>query len=113
MIPPDRRFSSHRHGTNDPRFGFIAHTCITRLSGWGVRPTNVLRCRVGPAAVPTSDGLRGFTLTSDKEAPEQPKKGTAAQSKNRDMGSALRSVYQKTVEEAVPDDLLSLLGKLD
>ncbi|WP_165927158.1 MULTISPECIES: NepR family anti-sigma factor [Pseudomonadota] len=29
------------------------------------------------------------------------------------MGSALRSVYQKTVEEAVPDDLLSLLGKLD
>lgn len=60
-----------------------------------------------------SDCLRGFTLTSDKEAPEQPKKGTAAQSKNRDMGSALRSVYQKTVEEAVPDDLLSLLGKLD
>ncbi|MBW6523324.1 hypothetical protein KZ810_07410 [Sphingomonas sp. RHCKR47] len=29
------------------------------------------------------------------------------------MGSALRSVYQKTVEEAVPDDLMSLLGKLD
>ncbi|VXC88544.1 NepR family anti-sigma factor [Sphingomonas sp. 8AM] len=52
-------------------------------------------------------------MTSDKEAPEQSKKGTAAQSKNRDMGSALRSVYQKTVEETVPDDLLSLLGKLD
>jgi hypothetical protein len=29
------------------------------------------------------------------------------------MGSALRSVYQKTVEEAVPDDLMALLGKLD
>ncbi len=29
------------------------------------------------------------------------------------MGSALRSVYQKTVDEAVPDDLLDLLGKLD
>ncbi|MES2420726.1 MAG: NepR family anti-sigma factor [Pseudomonadota bacterium] len=29
------------------------------------------------------------------------------------MGSALRSVYQKTVDEAVPDDLLELLGKLD
>ncbi|MEH3103572.1 MAG: NepR family anti-sigma factor [Sphingomonas phyllosphaerae] len=52
-------------------------------------------------------------MTSDREARETPKKGTAAQSKNRDMGSALRSVYQKTVEEAVPDDLLSLLGKLD
>jgi hypothetical protein len=29
------------------------------------------------------------------------------------MGSALRSVYQKTVDETVPDDLLALLGKLD
>ena len=29
------------------------------------------------------------------------------------MGAALRTVYQKTVEERVPDDLLELLGKLD
>ena len=29
------------------------------------------------------------------------------------MGSALRSVYQKTIDEKVPDDLLALLGKLD
>lgn len=29
------------------------------------------------------------------------------------MGAALRTVYQKTVEEAVPSDLLDLLGKLD
>lgn len=28
------------------------------------------------------------------------------------MGSALRSVYQKTIEEKIPDDLLDLLGKL-
>ncbi|HEX8414734.1 MAG TPA: NepR family anti-sigma factor [Sphingomicrobium sp.] len=28
------------------------------------------------------------------------------------MGSALRSVWQKTVEEKVPDDMLDLLGKL-
>ncbi len=33
-------------------------------------------------------------------------------SKDRDMGSALRSVYQRTVEEEIPDDLLDLLGKL-
>jgi len=33
--------------------------------------------------------------------------------KDRQMGSALRSVYQKTVDEAIPDDLLDLLGKLD
>jgi hypothetical protein len=37
---------------------------------------------------------------------------TAVQGKDRDMGSALRSVYQQTVEEPVPDDLLDLLGKL-
>ncbi len=54
-----------------------------------------------------------MTSESEKNAQEQPKKGTAAQSKNRDMGSALRSVYQKTVDETVPDDILSLLGKLD
>jgi hypothetical protein len=28
------------------------------------------------------------------------------------MGTALRSVYQRTVEEQIPDDLLDLLGKL-
>lgn len=38
---------------------------------------------------------------------------TNVQSKDRDMGAALRTVYQKTVEEDVPDDLLDLLGKLD
>ncbi len=32
--------------------------------------------------------------------------------RTQDMGQALRSVYQRTVEESVPDDLLALLGKL-
>lgn len=31
----------------------------------------------------------------------------------RDMGDALRSVYDKTVQEAVPDEFLDLLSKLD
>ncbi|MGJ3627795.1 NepR family anti-sigma factor [Sphingomonas sp. MMS24-JH45] len=64
-------------------------------------------------AIPVRGGWGIEALTSDKKASELPRKGAAAQSKNRDMGSALRSVYQKTVEEAVPDDLMSLLGKLD
>ncbi|WP_260598383.1 NepR family anti-sigma factor [Sphingomonas endolithica] len=38
---------------------------------------------------------------------------TKVQNKDRDMGAALRTVYQKTVEEEIPDDLLDLLGKLD
>ena len=29
-----------------------------------------------------------------------------------EVGSALRSVYQRTVEEDIPSDLLDLLGKL-
>lgn len=39
-----------------------------------------------------------------------PKDGNAQE---RDMGDALRSVYDRTVQEAVPDDLLDLLSKLD
>jgi hypothetical protein len=35
-----------------------------------------------------------------------------AANRDRDMGSALRSVYEQTVSEQVPDDLLDLLGKL-
>ncbi len=29
------------------------------------------------------------------------------------MGSALRSIYQQTIEEKIPDEMLLLLGKLD
>lgn len=35
------------------------------------------------------------------------------QSKDRDMGAALRSIYEKTVDETVPSEMLDLLGKLD
>lgn len=30
-----------------------------------------------------------------------------------DVGTALRSVYQRTVEEDIPPEMLDLLGKLD
>ena len=53
-------------------------------------------------------------LSSDDQAKKPArKKGAAVQTKDRDMGTALRSIYQKTVEEAIPDEMLSLLGKLD
>jgi len=29
------------------------------------------------------------------------------------MGAALRTVYEKTVEETIPPEMLDLLGKLD
>jgi len=37
----------------------------------------------------------------------------SAKSADRDMGAALRSIYQRTIEENIPDEMLSLLGKLD
>lgn len=49
--------------------------------------------------------------TSKTGRSDQPK--AKVQNKDRDMGTALRSIYQKTVEESVPDEMLDLLGKLD
>ena len=37
----------------------------------------------------------------------------AAKPEDAEIGRALRSVYQETVEEQVPDEFLDLLGKLD
>lgn len=49
----------------------------------------------------------------EAKTPDRKKASASVQSKDRDMGSALRSVYQKTIEEEIPDEMLSLLGKLD
>ncbi len=59
--------------------------------------------------------LRGSILRSGDESLKKPQAPRAAkvQSKDRDMGAALRTVYQKTVDEAIPPELLDLLGKLD
>ena len=67
-------------------------------------------------AGPLPAALRGTTLPSDRKSSTEPKRKTAEQtkqgSKDKDMGAALRSVYQKTVNEAIPDEMLDLLGKL-
>jgi hypothetical protein len=59
--------------------------------------------------------LRGTILRSGDESSKKPPAARAAkvQSKDRDMGAALRTVYQKTVDEAIPPAMLDLLGKLD
>ena len=47
---------------------------------------------------------------------EADREGSGPTGPNRtpgDMGQALRGVYQKTIEEAIPDEMLDLLGKLD
>lgn len=60
----------------------------------------------------------GKKLPSVTEPPEKKptadKKGASVlRGPEDDMGSALRGIYQRTVDEAIPDEFLSLLGKLD
>ena len=59
--------------------------------------------------------VQGDVLKSEKRSPARAlaKKSTAAPGPEGQMGEALRSVYDKAVQEAVPDDLLDLLSKLD
>ncbi len=55
-------------------------------------------------------------LSSEKtQKPEMTSKaaGKKVHSKDQDMGTALRSVFQKTVDEGIPPEMLDLLGKLD
>lgn len=55
-------------------------------------------------------------MGSDRKAPKKqsakPASRAKVQKKKQDMGSALRSVYQRTVEEEIPAEMLDLLGKL-
>ena len=74
--------------------------------------TNGVACVASIAWLP---GPRGkvLDLASEKDSRTTSKRApTKAQSKDRDMGSALRSAYQKTIEEQVPDEMLDLLNKL-
>lgn len=57
---------------------------------------------------PTSKG-EGEAQTPTKPYPSET---VTPQSRERDIGHALRSVYQKTVDETVPPEFLDLLGKL-
>jgi hypothetical protein len=49
--------------------------------------------------------------SSDTPHRAQPKKGKKG-SGGADLGQALRSAYQRTIDEQIPPDLLDLLGKL-
>ena len=60
------------------------------------------RGSTGGMALPDSKNMTGAT---DRSATEPPS--------DRDTGEALRSIYQKTIDEQIPDEMLDLLGKLD
>lgn len=53
-----------------------------------------------------SSGRSGGRGSADSDS-AKPKKGRTS-----DLGRALRTVYDDTLREAVPDDFLNLIGKL-
>ena len=52
-------------------------------------------------------------MAEQSDRKPKPRPRARRQENDAAMGVALRSVYQKTVEESVPDEFLDLLGKLD
>lgn len=50
---------------------------------------------------------------AEKNAEVGSRKMRSDKTSDADVGNALRSAYQKTVSEGVPDDLMDLLNRLD
>ena len=67
-------------------------------------------CRFGIGRKARGGGFSLADKINDKPKPATPLSKRLSEPQ---MGQALRSVYQKTVEEAVPDEFLDLLSKLD
>lgn len=114
LYPPQaaRRVTTYfdaAHGTIEVIFGFtVADTSSGRLhrSVSGLEHKIIRRTYVSG----------GLALVSDKQARHKPpgkKAAPAAEAKEREMGAALRSIYQNTIDENVPDEMMTLLGKLD
>lgn len=61
------------------------------------------------------DGQRrpNASLGSDRDAGDRRSTRREKRPDAPELGSALRSAYQQTVDERIPDDLLDLLGKLN
>ena len=63
--------------------------------------------------MPADEKLPPASTKSDRSGRAQGGGRDRPRGGDRDMGASLRRVYQKTVDETVPADLLDLLGKLD
>ncbi|MBI0476576.1 hypothetical protein D9601_14595 [Sphingomonas sp. MA1305] len=79
-------------------------------------PFAIMCAWIAQVAVPGHQGdvldLASDKQQSDKDRNTSSQNSPKVQSKDRDMGAALRSAYQKTVDEHVPDEMLDLLNKL-
>jgi hypothetical protein len=61
-----------------------------------------------------SEGRDGDSPRAEQDDPRQVRSADKKKSRQRtgDVGRALRTVYDDTLRESVPDDFLDLLGKL-
>ena len=103
-------------GTNETIFGFMISSWVVCAPGNG----GAMRLLVSDFAGRGPAALRGTTLPSDRDSSTEPKRKAAGKAAdkakqgggNKEMGTALRSVYEKTVNEPIPDEMMDLLGKL-
>lgn len=86
----------------------VEHACICMF------PASCGRSLFCASAHPK--GCEGDEVRSAEEKKKEPLERTGggmATRKDRNIGEALRRVYQDAADETVPDDLLDLLSKLD
>nr|WP_301286963.1 NepR family anti-sigma factor [Sphingobium sp. OAS761] len=58
-----------------------------------------------------SAGSKGIKGEAEAKSPSRGKRGTDKEEAH--VSDALKSVYQRTVEESIPAEMLDLLSKLD
>jgi hypothetical protein len=60
-----------------------------------------------------SDNIgKGKSTGSARTGNDAPREKSVRRQRTSDLGRALRSIYDDTLRESVPDDFLDLLGKL-
>ena len=103
-------------GTNDAVFGFIAVPSLGSSVPSGHRAPRYIEMR---ARQPTGNGgFWGDEVVSRPDDEKTPRRGGGKQGDaghgggSRNVGDALRAVYQDAVSESVPDEMLDLLKKL-
>lgn len=64
-------------------------------------------------ALPVDEKRIGTRTLSQAKSAKTDGRRTARKIREGNVGSALRSVYQQTINEEVPPEFLDLLGKLD
>lgn len=69
--------------------------------------------RGGMGALPVDEKRIGTRTLSQAKSAKTDGRRTARKIREGNVGSALRSVYQQTINEEVPPEFLDLLGKLD